>query len=1165
MSSTGILTLLEDMPEIRESLHLLEHTEVAIGLTGVSGSLKAALVCTMSQVHGRPVLVVTPTWQQAELLAEDAATLAGTDNVAVLPPLDLLPYDVYAHSPEIASRRLALLDRTVRDRRVVMVAPLAAFLRKMMPADTFFGRSFHVKVGDISDPEELASRLLGLGYKRQPMTEVPGVFSTRGGIIDIYPPSQHSPIRLEFFDTDIVSIREFDPSTQRTVREIKDARIPPARETLCPADTKAAACRIERDLDRLTARLASGKRNEEAERFCARVRSNLDQLMHDIPFEGMEQYVAYLYEKPETVLDWMDPSTILVIDDFARITEAHSTLCKETVSLVAPLIEQGRLLPLQADPYFSLDSVIRQDRSRVYISSLQKRFPERVQEIAIASRSGRSYMGQWREFVNDLRIKLKHGTRVVVYVSSSERGQRIAASLREEEIPARAVQDLPDVPPRNEVRVIPGVLEAGFEVPGAGLSVFTDKEIFGRVKRRPRLKRRDGLRLSSIEDLKIGDYVVHVNHGIGKYLGIKVLEIDGSQRDYLFIKYAGADALYVPTDQIDLIQKYVGGEGKEPKISRLGGRDWQRTKRKVKESLRDMALQLVQLYAERQAIPGYSFACDPPWQREFEDLFKYEETPDQLTAAEEIKRDMEEPRPMDRLLCGDVGYGKTEVALRAAFKAVMEGKQVAILVPTTILAQQHYNTCKERFEPYPVNIEVLSRFKSGAQQHSILKDLREGRIDIIIGTHRLLGPDVEFHDLGLLIIDEEQRFGVAHKERLKRLKSTVDVLTLTATPIPRTLHMALAGIRDMSVIETPPEERFPVQTYVVEYEEDFIKEAIMREINRGGQVYYVYNRVQNIDRVASRLQEILPGVRVVVAHGQMKEDRLEQVMMDFLDGVYDVLVCTTIIESGLDISNVNTLIVENADQLGLAQLYQLRGRVGRSNRLAFAYFTYRRDKVLNEAAEKRLEAIREFTELGSGIRIAMKDLEIRGAGNLLGPEQHGFIASVGFDLYCKMLEEAVAEIQGVKKVSKPQATIEIKRDSFIPADYIPDVRQKLDIYKKLSLCESLTDVDDVEEEIWDRFGEPPESVQNLLSIVRLKIKASGLGLLSITEKRLRVMFTWARPIAAHVETLNVLNRKFKGRVYFASPRRKELVVKMLDESEDVLLLSHQVLDLLASH
>ncbi|MCL2336372.1 MAG: transcription-repair coupling factor, partial [Firmicutes bacterium] len=686
----------------------------------------------------------------------------------------------------------------------------------------------------------------------------------------------------------------------------------------------------------------------------------------------------------------------------------------------------------------------------------------------------------------------------------------------------------------GSVVIAHGQLSGGFELVNAKLVIITEGEIFGQRKRRRREQQGESeSRLEPFSDLKTGDYVVHVNHGIGRYQGIVPLDIGEIRKDYLLIKYAGADKLYVPTDQVGLLQKYLGAEADAPKLSKLGGAEWNRVKSRVREAVRDIAQDLLALYAARETVQGYAYGPDTVWQREFEDSFPYEETADQIKAINEVKRDMESRRTMDRLLCGDVGYGKTEVALRASFKAVMEGKQVAVLVPTTILAQQHYNTFRERFARYPVQVEMLSRFRTNREQNQIVSGLAAGRIDIVIGTHRLVQDDIAFKDLGLVVVDEEQRFGVSHKEKLKQLRHTVDVLTLTATPIPRTLHMSLVGVRDTSLLETPPENRFPVQTYVLEEGPELIREAIRRELNRDGQVYFVHNRVADLDRIAGWIKSLAPEARVMTAHGQMREESLEQIMLDFIDGAYDILVCTTIIESGLDIPNVNTLIVKEANNFGLAQLYQLRGRVGRANRLAYAYLTFRKDRVINEVAEKRMAAIREFTEFGSGYKIAMRDLEIRGAGNLLGAEQHGHIAAVGFDLYCRLLEEAVQEARGEKVEPVVETVVELPVEAYIPADYITDVNQKVELYRRIASLRREEEVPELEEELVDRFGDLPAAVVNLLRVARIRVVAGGLKVKAISRQSGFYRLLIAANHNLTGEQLVAIGERYRHRVKFS--------------------------------
>lgn len=775
--------------------------------------------------------------------------------------------------------------------------------------------------------------------------------------------------------------------------------------------------------------------------------------------------------------------------------------------------------------------------------------------VSFAGKSIPFFMSKTDLLVEEIRNRRKKGYAIAIMASTSNRAEKIRDLLRDSKVDAFYVSRITGELKPGNVIITEGRIEAGFEIGQIKFALITDLEIYGKRKsgKKATLRHQEGALISHFTDLSVGDYVVHVNHGIGRYLGLQKLEVGGVTKDYLIIQYTGEDKLYVPTDQISLVQKYLGAEGAAPKLSRLGGQDWNKVKKRVKESVREMAQELLNLYATREKVVGHAYPPDTVWQKEFEEAFPYEETPDQLRAIKEIKEDMERPKPMDRLLCGDVGYGKTEVAIRAAFKAVMDSRQVAVLVPTTILAQQHYNTFVERFSGYPIKIEMLSRFRSPKEQQEILKNLKTGGVDIVIGTHRLVQNDVQFKKLGLVIVDEEQRFGVAHKERLKQLRKNVDVLTLTATPIPRTLHMSLVGVRDMSILETPPEDRWPVQTYVLEFNWDVIGDAVRKEMDRGGQVYFVHNRIMDIDQIAAQLRAAVPEARVAVAHGQMKEDQLEQVMLEFLEGEYDVLLCTTIIETGLDIPNVNTLIVDEADRMGLSQLYQLRGRVGRSHRLAYAYFTYRRDKVLTEVAEKRLQAIREFTEFGSGFKIAMRDLEIRGAGNFLGPEQHGHMMAVGFDMYCRLLEEAVKELKGdlIEEIQEP--TIDLNIDAHIGNDYIPDAGMKIEIYQKIMRIQSAEDARDVGEELEDRYGPVPQSVTNLLAIARIKALCTRLKVQAVTQIKDMVHIKFHPSNTVQGEQLAGLAQRYRHRLVFTGTQALQINLKVKGLSREQAL------------
>ncbi len=1113
----ALLRLWDDAPDFAAIVRAFEMGDRYQLVTGLSGSQRSFLVAGLVRRLASGALIVTADLGAAEAAADDLRTWLGPDRVVVFPPLEVLPFELLAQSPELRAARLAVLARLVRGEPAVVVAPVQALLRRLAPPEAFLRACVQVAAGGWGDPEELARRLAAAGYEPEAMVQGPGEFSRRGGIVDVWPLPDDEPLRLEFFGDTVASVRRFSAETQRSTGGLQACFIPPAREAVWDAAASAEAQRrIRRELG-LTVRRLEGQPGlrERARRLDERVCAHLEALAEGQSPEALELYLPYAYDHLATLVDYLCPRSLVVADEPVRLAEAARESVRQAQESFTDALARGRVLPGQQAALADFEALWAAARRGpgqhrvVACSLLSRRLPdEDPQRItSIPARQVQLFHGNWGAFGEEIGLWRRQGYRTVLLAPTPERADRARECLVQQEIYPITAETLADGDPdrarlvSGQVAVLVGTVAQGFVLPGLKLVCLTDQELLGRTRRRPRPRAfKEGARLGTLRELRVGDYVVHVTHGIGQYAGIQTLAVDGQRRDYLTVRYAGADRLYVPTDQLDKVQRYVGVEGQEPRLSRLGGRDWSRTKGRVKESVEALARELLELYAAREAEVGHAFAADSPWQAEFEATFRYEETPDQLQAVEEIKRDMERPRPMDRLLCGDVGYGKTEVAVRAAFKAVNDGVQVAVLVPTTVLAQQHYHTFRERFAGYPVEIDLLSRFRSRRRQAQTLKGLRQGTVDIVIGTHRLLQEDVRFKRLGLLVVDEEHRFGVVHKERLKQMKRNVDCLTLSATPIPRTLQMALTGIRDMSVIETPPEDRYPVQTYVAEYSDELVAEAIRRELDRGGQVFYVHNRVQTIDAAAARVKRLVPAARIAVAHGQMEEDRLEQVMVDFLGGAHDVLVCTTVIESGLDMANVNTLVVEDADHLGLAQLYQLRGRVGRSNRLAYAYFTYRRDSLLTETAEKRLEALRDFTELGSGFKLALRDLEIRGAGNLLGPEQHGHVAAVGFDLYAQLLEEAIARLKGQARPELPTPTLELRVDAFIPDAYVADARQKLEVYKKLAGVQSRDEVEEAAAELSDRFGPPPQPVQNLLQVARLRALAAQVGVVSLVQQ-----------------------------------------------------------------
>ncbi|MCY0887843.1 MAG: transcription-repair coupling factor [Alicyclobacillaceae bacterium] len=1072
-------------------------------LTGLGGSARhlayaAAIEAKRKIQKDASLLVVTHSASQADIVADDLRSFLPEETILVYPEREFVIADILAASVDVTALRLQALCALMGEQRCVVVTTIAAVAEWIGDPRYFRSQMKSYRVGDTLQLSDEVERLVRIGYERVDLVERAGHFSLRGGILDIYPLTEAHPVRIELFDTDIDSIRTFDIVTQRSLEKQSEIELMPAIDILFPqAELRKAAEAVEGQL-RLRMRTVTDL--EVRDRLQEIVQRDVDRLLQAEPFFGQTRYMMYLKSHTSTLLDYLPKNTLICMEEPTRLQERERSLQREFNEWLSAGLLKGELLSGSVLPP-EFHRVYEDARfARIQWSKFQRGAARYSAHLALTAKDAQNFHGQMNVLRTECAHWRKSGYQLVFVAPTDERAERMERVLEDYRIPTvrQSHFQIGDMP-----QILIGDISAGFELPSFHLVVVTDQEVFGNQRpkaRRARLEMTDAERIKSYQDLKPGDYVVHVHHGIGKYVGIRTLEIDGHHKDYLHLIYAGNDSLYVPVEQIDQVQRYIGSEDKEPKVYHLGGGDWTRVKNKVSKTVRDIAADLVKLYAAREATPGHAFAKDTAWQADFEGAFPYEETPDQLRAIEDIKRDMERGRPMDRLLCGDVGYGKTEVAIRAAFKAVMDGKQVAVLVPTTVLAQQHYETFKERFSGFPVTVEVLSRFRSRTEAQACIKGLKDGSVDIVIGTHRLLQKSIAFKDLGLLIVDEEQRFGVTHKERLKQLRANVDCLTLTATPIPRTLHMSMMGVRDLSVIETPPENRFPVQTYVMEYNDGLVREALERELGRGGQVYFLYNQVQSISSQAERLQKLVPGARIGVAHGQLAEDELERVMLEFLDGEIDILVTTTIIETGLDIPNVNTLVVHDADRLGLSQLYQLRGRVGRSNRIAYAYFMYQKDKVLTEVAEKRLQAIKEFTELGSGFKIAMRDLAIRGAGNLLGAEQHGFINSVGFDMYSEMLAAAVKELRGEAVEEQREVAVELSVDAYLPDEFIPDAAQKISMYKKFKFVHTPEQANDLEEELEDRYGDLPSPVRNLLDITRIKGYAGKCGVDQISQQ-----------------------------------------------------------------
>ena len=1121
-----------------------------IEISGCMDAQKAHLIYGLG-VHAHTRLIVTFQEQKAKELYEDYRFF--DENVLYFPAKDVLFYQSDLRGNTLTRERLtvlqALLEQSGRTAPeggqpagVTVITTFDALMNRMSAPEQFRAAIRRFAVGDSVDLDVLCKELVAMGYERDYQVSVPGQFAVRGGILDIYPMTAEHPFRLEFWGDEIDSIRGIDVESQRSLEDgIEDGlTLYPASEwVLSQTQIEAGLRNLHAEEKKAITAFKNNHKTEEA----ARIRSMTANLEEELTELGgaanLDAFLSYFSSEQVSLIDYLDRAgTICFLDEPARLMEQGRSVEQEFSESMQQRLEKGYILPGQADAlYGAAETMGRlQQCCMVALCALGQRVPqlEIEEQYQIQAHTVNAYNNSFDLLIKDLKRYSKNKFKIILLSGSRTRAKRLAEDIMNEGVSCFYTEDTGHELKPGEVMVCYGKVRRGYEYPLLSFAVITESDIFGaEKKKKKKYKRYEGEHIRSFADLHVGDYVVHENHGLGIYQGIEKMEVGGTTKDYMKITYAKGSNLYILATQLDLIQKYAGSDAKKPKLNTLGTQEWSRTRARVQGAVKEIAKELVGLYAVRQQKEGYVYGPDTVWQREFEEMFPFEETEDQVRAIEETKHDMESTKIMDRLICGDVGYGKTEVAIRAAFKAVQEGKQVVYLVPTTILAQQHYNTFAQRMKDFPITVDLLCRFRTAAQQKHTIEELKRGMVDIVIGTHRVLSKDVSFKDLGLLIIDEEQRFGVTHKEKIKQLKNNIDVLTLTATPIPRTLHMSLIGIRDMSVLEEPPMDRLPIQTYVMEYNEELVREAIARELARGGQVYYVFNRVNQIADVAAKIAALVPEANVAFAHGQMKELELERMMYQFVNGEIDVLVSTTIIETGLDISNVNTMIIQDADNMGLSQLYQLRGRVGRSNRTAYAFFMYKRDKMLKEVAEKRLAAIREFTDLGSGFKIAMRDLEIRGAGNLLGAQQHGHMEAVGYDLYCKMLNEAVKEQKGELP---PQAlfetTLDIEVDAYIPPGYIPNEYQKLDIYKRIASVETAAEGDEMLDELIDRFGEPPRSVQNLLMIARQKAHAHRMYVTEITQKGDTLRFALYGQAPVDPAGIPDFVGKFEGAVIF---------------------------------
>ena len=1140
----SIIKVVPNVKKFNDYLFELKKGTNPIMLSGLTDVGKVHLAYSTKFYSEKPICIITYNEMQAKKIIKDLAFFG--EKVKLFPKRDVISFDYVAESKDTLFKRISVLNKLVKNDKKIIVTTIEAAMQKMITKESLYKNVMTLKVGDTFDLENLKEKLVLLGYERYDLIEGKGQFSVRGGIVDIAT-SINSGVRIEFWGDEIDSIRKFSLATQRTVKMLEEIEIFPAYEFLLETDVNKVCEKIEEKI----------YPNSVKEK----VRDDIYQIKNGDFLTKIDKYFDCFYEKTDTLLDYLQDDCVIFIDEIAKVKARAENITKDNANLIKDLVDKNKIVPgilTEMKDYIKFSERLC-NKQTVYLEKQDVGFVDK--QSMHAKRNGYSFSYREVNFFRssmdllfqELQEAIKRGKQTVILGGSTENCRKLSTLLLEKNIPNIYADFLEDDLTLGVVNITPGAFSTGFEFFDANLLVISTEDIF-EAKPEKRLKVSSTFKnaeaITVFSDLKEGDYVVHKAHGIGQFLGVNTIKADGITKDYIKIKYKGDDILYIPTNSLDNIRKYVGPEKIGPKLNKLGSKDWDRTKAKVKNNLREVAEELVELYAKRQKMEGFAFSKDTPWQQEFEDSFKYVETDDQLRCIEEVKKDMEKPKPMDRLLCGDVGYGKTEVAIRAAFKAVMDQKQVVYLVPTTVLARQQYEEFKNRMQEYPIRIELLNRFRTKKEQEEILKKLELGEIDILIGTHRILSQDVKYKNLGLLIIDEEHRFGVKAKEKIKELKNSIDVLTMTATPIPRTLHMSIVGMRDMSVIYEPPQNRKPVQTYVLEYDKEVVKEAITKELERGGQVFYLYNNVEGIEKKALEINELVNEAKVEYAHGKMSGTELENIMQNFVDEKCNVLVCTTILESGIDIPNANTIIVENADRLGLAQLYQIRGRVGRSDKQAYAYITYRRDKSLSEVADKRLKAIKEFTEFGSGFKIAMRDLEIRGAGSLMGEIQHGHMEQIGYDMYCELLNQVVKEIKGEEVIEEVDVQIDLDVTSYIPEDYIENSSLKIEVYQNIALCKTEEDIQNVTDEIIDRYGAMPYEVENLLDIARIKNLAREKYILKIAQKRENIVFYFDNS-KFNIDVVDKLMKTYRNRIKF-SPSKEPYITFKLSNLKNIL-------------
>ncbi|MDD7651353.1 MAG: transcription-repair coupling factor [Candidatus Faecousia sp.] len=1163
-----LLSALKALPGFRRLADTVEEGGAAAA-TGLAQINRSHVIAGLYAGSSRPMAVICQDDLAAKRLREELKDFLHLE-APVLPSRDLNLYDAAVTSRVWEQRRLGQLYALAKGETRLQIFSWESMCMRTMPREVLLRASFRLRLGESLDISELTARLISMGYSRCSMVEGPGQFALRGGILDLYSPGEGSPVRAEFFGNELDTMGFFDPDTQRRTENVSEITVLPVAETqpgLHPRGTEGLA----RDLEKLIARQRRRKNPNEA--LIHTLEQDVEKLQNGVTLPAADRYLSLIYPEPATALDYLSRDTVLVVCDQGSLRRSAHRRTEELGLQLDSLLPTGAVAGELCDFDLQWEDFCRglAGRPVAYLDAFagaaypEERPPQEL--LTFTAKQLPGYGGSLETAASDLGHYQKMDFSCLVLCGSRRRAELLQTMLSEKGLSGFLAFPLTSLPKPGQILLAEGILPSGMEYPDIKLAVLSEGQLMARETPKPKAKKSGSTnrqKLASFTDLSPGDLVVHDQYGIGRFVSMEQIRVDGAVKDYVKIAYQGSDTLYVPATQLDLISKYIGGGEDAPvKLNKIGTDAWQRTKAKARKAAKDMAGELIKLYAARKGQTGYAFAADSPWQREFEDNFPYPETDDQLRCIGEIKGDMESPVPMDRLLCGDVGFGKTEVALRAVMKAVLDSKQVAILVPTTVLAQQHYQTVVGRFRGFPVNVDVLSRFRTPAQQKRTLQNLRAGTVDIIIGTHKLLQKSVQFKDLGLLVVDEEQRFGVSHKERLKEISKGVDVLTLSATPIPRTLNMALSGIRDMSTIEVPPADRYPVQTFVMEHNQGILDDAIRRELQRGGQVYYLHNRVETIDRCAAGLRQRLGAeVSIAVAHGQMGEEALGDVMQAMADGQVQVLVCTTIIETGLDIPNANTLIIENADRMGLSQLHQLRGRVGRSSRHAFAYFTYKPDKSLSEVAEKRLTAIRDFAEFGSGFKIAMRDLEIRGAGNLLGAEQSGHMMSVGYDMYLKLLDEAVREEQG-KAPAEPECTADLNVTANIDKAYVERGEERMDLYRRMAAIRNQEDADDLLDEIVDRYGEPPKGVLNLVDIALLRAMAQKVGVCDIRQKGAELNVTLTGLDFQKISQVCAAPQ-YKNRLFLAADAKKPTLRLTLPKGADPLRQARSLVEQLGA-